>query len=82
MVEKELLTLPGASEFAPIFCGVRVARSLVFCVLFCSSLFVLFLLAIALQSSALKVITKLLHDNEATTSLMRFPSIKEGSLWP
>jgi hypothetical protein len=44
--------------------------------------FVLFLLAIALQSSALKVITKLLHDNEATTSLMRFPSIKEGSLWP
>ena len=31
------------------FCGVHVAQSLVFCVMFCKSLFVLFLLAIALS---------------------------------
>jgi hypothetical protein len=31
----------GVPEFIPCFCGVRVARSLVFCVMFCRSLFVL-----------------------------------------
>ena len=36
----------------PGFSGVRVARSLVFCVLFCRSLFVLFLLGIALSLTA------------------------------
>jgi len=41
-VEQELLTLP-------VFSGVRVALSLVFCVVFCISLFVLFLLAIVLS---------------------------------
>ena len=33
----------------PIFSGVRVARSLVFCVMFCLSLFVLFMLVIVLS---------------------------------
>jgi hypothetical protein len=33
---------------APVLCMVDVARSLVFCVVFCRSLFVLFLLAIVL----------------------------------
>jgi hypothetical protein len=37
-----------AYEFTPVFNGVRVARSLVFYVVFCRSLFVLFLLAIVL----------------------------------
>jgi cadmium resistance protein CadD (predicted permease) len=32
----------GAHEFVPVFRGVRVARSFVFCVVFCRSLFVLF----------------------------------------
>ena len=31
----------GAYEFTPSFNGARVARSLVFCVVFCRSLFVL-----------------------------------------
>ena len=39
----------GAPEFTPVFDGVRVARSLVLCVMFCRSLFVLFLLAIVLS---------------------------------
>ena len=38
----------GNSERSPVFAGVRVARSLVFCVVFCESLFVIFLLAIIL----------------------------------
>ena len=36
----------GVSEFTIVFLGVRVARFLVFCVMFCRSLFVFFLLAI------------------------------------
>jgi hypothetical protein len=40
-VEQELFTLPGHPSSHSIFSGVRVARSLVFCVLFCRSLFVL-----------------------------------------
>jgi hypothetical protein len=38
---------PGAHEFIPVFSEVPVARSLVFCIMFCRSLFVLFLLVIA-----------------------------------
>jgi len=30
----------GAHEFIPVFSGVRVTRSLLFCVIFCRSLFV------------------------------------------
>ena len=33
--------LSGTSEFIPGFSGVHVAQSLVFCVLYCRSLFVL-----------------------------------------
>jgi hypothetical protein len=42
-MEMEVLTLPdpGAHEFTPTFSGVLVARSLVFCVVFCKLLFVL-----------------------------------------
>ena len=43
----------GAPEFTPVFDGVRVARSLVLCVMFCRSLFVLFLLAIILSHSSI-----------------------------
>ena len=39
----------GWPEFTPVVSGVRFVRSLVFCVLFCRSLFVLFLLAIVLS---------------------------------
>jgi hypothetical protein len=41
IVEQELLTLPEHLRSPRLFCGVRVARSLVFCVVFCRSLFVL-----------------------------------------
>ena len=40
----------GAYVFKPIISGVRVARSLVFCVVFCRSMFVIFLLAIVLST--------------------------------
>ena len=39
----------GAPKFIPSFNGVRVVRSLVFCVMFCRSLFVLFSLTIVLS---------------------------------
>ena len=40
---------PGAHEFIPVFSGVPVAPFLVFCVMFCISLFVLFPLVIVLS---------------------------------
>ena len=38
----------GTSEFTPVLSGVHVAQSLVFCVVFCTLLFVLFLSVIVL----------------------------------
>jgi hypothetical protein len=40
-VEQEMFTLPDHPSSSPIFSGVHIARSLVLCVLFCKSLFVL-----------------------------------------
>ena len=40
-VEQELHTLPAHPSSPSVFSGVRVARSVVFCVMFCRSLFVL-----------------------------------------
>ena len=51
-MDQERLTLSGHPSSPPVFIGLRVARSLVFCVMFCRSLFVLlsfFFLAIALS---------------------------------
>ena len=39
----------GAHELTLVISGVRIAQSLVFCVVFCRSLFVLFRLAIVLH---------------------------------
>ena len=39
----------GAPELPWVFSWIRIARSLVFCVVFCRSLFVLFLLAIVVS---------------------------------
>jgi len=50
-MEQELLTLPEHLCSPPVFSGVRVGRSLFFCVLFCGSSFVLFLLAIVLSTT-------------------------------
>ena len=47
-MEQELPTLPEHLISPPVFSVVCVAQSLVFCVVFCRSLFVLFLLAIVL----------------------------------
>ena len=45
--------LSGAPEFTPVFSDVRVARSLIFCVLFCRSFFVLFSFLFAIVLSVL-----------------------------
>jgi hypothetical protein len=41
-VERELLTLPEYLRSSPVFSGFLLARPLVFCVVFCRWLFVLF----------------------------------------
>jgi hypothetical protein len=41
LVEQELLTLPEHLNLLSVFSGIRVARSLVFCVVFSRLLFVL-----------------------------------------
>ena len=41
IVKKELLTLPKHPGSPTVVSGIRVARSLVFCVIFCRSLYVL-----------------------------------------
>ena len=46
LVEQEWLNLPEHLTSPPVFSGVCVPQSLVFCVVFCRSLFVLFLLTI------------------------------------
>ena len=43
LVERELPTLPEHLPLPPVFSGVRVARSLVFCMVFCVSLFIILL---------------------------------------
>jgi hypothetical protein len=48
-VVQELLTLPEHMSSPPGFSEVRVTRSLVLCVMFCRSLFVLFPLTIVLS---------------------------------
>jgi hypothetical protein len=48
-VEQELLTILKYMSSTTVFTEVCVAQSLVFCVGFCKSLFVLFLLAILLS---------------------------------
>jgi hypothetical protein len=51
LVEQELLTFPEHLSLPPVFCGVRVTRSLIFSVEFCRSFFVIlsfFLLTIVL----------------------------------
>ena len=49
-VEQELLTLPLHLSSPPAFCGVLVTQSLFFCVVFCRSSLVLFLLTIGLSA--------------------------------
>jgi hypothetical protein len=49
LAEQDLLTLPEHMSSPPVFNEFRVTRSLVFCVMFCRSLFVLFPLTIVLS---------------------------------
>ena len=49
LAEQELPALPEHLSSSPGFSGVRVTLSLVLCVMFCRSLFVLFLLVIVLS---------------------------------
>jgi hypothetical protein len=49
LVEQQNLILPTHLSSLPVFSGIRVAQSLVLCVVFCRTLFVLFLLTISLS---------------------------------
>jgi hypothetical protein len=49
--ESDTVNSSGAHEFTPIVGEIHGIQSLVFCVVFCRSLFVLFLLAIVLYFS-------------------------------
>jgi hypothetical protein len=58
-------TLYGAPEFTPDFSGVRITRSLVLCLMFCRSLFVLlslFLVVIVLFVLLFCTLSILYHD--------------------
>jgi hypothetical protein len=46
LVEQKLLTIPEHLMSPPVFSGVCIAQSLVFCVVLCRSLFVLFFLSL------------------------------------
>jgi hypothetical protein len=52
LVEQELLTLPEHLSSPPVVCGVRVAHSFVFCIVFCRSLLSLFLYNCIASSSS------------------------------
>ena len=54
LLEQELLTLPGHLSSSPVFNGVRVLRSLVFCIVLFRSLFVLFLYLLVTVLSVLR----------------------------
>ena len=49
LLNQELLIFAEAPGFTPSFHGVHVAQIIAFCVVFCRSLFVLFLLSIVLS---------------------------------
>ena len=73
LVEQELLTLLEHLSSFPIFKGVCVTRSLVFCVMFCRSLFVLlsfyFLSLYCLSSDLQILITPLVTSNSSCKTL-------------
>jgi hypothetical protein len=73
LVEQELLTLPEHLSSPPVFSGVRVARYLVFSVVFCRLLLVHFLLFIMTR------ILLLLTDSDYTFGIFKlFLLLKES----
>jgi len=71
---EELLSLPEHMNSHPVFSGVCVARSLVFCAMLCRSLFVLFHLAIVLYVLLrfTLLITPLVSSNFSYTNTSHF----------
>ena len=69
LVEKEPLSLPEHMSSPSVFSGVSIAPSLVFCVMFCRSLFVLFILAIALSVSDYPFAIFKLFSNESHNNI-------------
>ena len=62
--EQEMVNILEYQSSPSVFCGVRFARSLVLCVVFCRSLFVLFLGSLCCLSVGLRLlITRLLSSN-------------------
>ena len=56
---QELLTIPEHMSSPPIFYEIRVARSSVFCVVFCGSLFFLLSLVVRLSVLVLSLVVRL-----------------------
>ena len=76
LVERELLPLPEHLNSSPVFSGVGVTRSLVFCVMFCRSLLVLlyfFFWSLCCLSFDLRIlITSLWYLVAIVLSFLRF----------
>jgi hypothetical protein len=82
-VEQELLTLPEQLDSLLVFSGVRVSRSLVFCVVLCRLLFILFPLSfghcIACPPSIL--MTTLVSSNSSLKMFARYIYTIWGPGW-
>jgi hypothetical protein len=71
----------GVPEFTPIFSGVCIARYLVFCVMFCKSLFVLLTILTPLSFYLQLLITPLVSSNFSySTSFVSYNPV-EGKLY-
>ena len=71
LVEQELLILPEHLRSPPVFSGVRVTRSLVYCVVFCRSLFFSFLFWPWLSLNSRFLITPLVSSNFSLLIIVR-----------
>jgi hypothetical protein len=80
-VEQELLTLPEYLSSTPLFSGVCIAWYLVFCVMFCKSLFVLLTILTPLSFYLQLLITPLVSSNFSySTSFVSYNPV-EGKLY-
>jgi hypothetical protein len=79
-VEHELLTFPEAPEFTSGFSGVRVARSLFFCVVFCRLFFVLLSFFVStlccLSLDVLILVAPLVFSNYSYLSVVAYNTLQ------
>ena len=65
LVEQDLLTIPEHLSSPPVFSEVRIARSLVLCVVFCRLLYVPFLWLCCLSFDLRILVTPLVSSNSS-----------------